>query len=48
MPYDIDVGTLLSFISTTATVLGTYYAWCYRRELRAFIGSATAKGEGKS
>jgi len=45
---NIDVGTLLSVISTAATVLGCYYGWCYRRELRAFIKSATAKGEGKS
>jgi len=44
---NIDVGTLLSVISTAATVLGTYYAWCYRRELRAFIKSFSAKGEGK-
>ena len=48
MPYDIDVRTLLSFISTAATVLGCYYGWCYRRELRAFIRNATAKGESKS
>ena len=48
MPYDIDVRTLLSFIRTAATVLGSYYAWCYRRELRAFIKSVTAKGEGES
>ena len=44
---NIDVGTLLSLISTVATVVGAYYGWCYRRELRAFIRSAAAKGEGK-
>jgi len=48
MPYDIDVRTLLAFISTVATVVSCYFAWCRRRELRAFIKYVTAKDEGKS